>query len=196
METAIQKKRKKEICLAAKDVFLTKGVDQTSMEDIIEAVGMSKGGVYYYYSSTLQILIDICHLGMDARKTSSLSFQDLHSDLSTEELIVELTIEKIFGGADYVKLWAMLLVASAQDERLRAICAEIRAEQREVFLHWLEDFGLEAMRPLANDDFVQLMDAMFVAGLYLDTDDFFKKKSDLFREIIRNYLKKEKGEIE
>lgn len=40
---------------AAKRVFLLKGYDLTSMEEIIEEVKMSKGGVYHYFSGKEEI---------------------------------------------------------------------------------------------------------------------------------------------
>lgn len=40
---SIQERRKAQICQAARDCFLAKGFQATSMEDIVKAVGMSKG---------------------------------------------------------------------------------------------------------------------------------------------------------
>ena len=46
-----EKERKIQICNAAKDVFLKKGFSRSNMEDVIEASGISKGGVYNYYKN-------------------------------------------------------------------------------------------------------------------------------------------------
>ena len=39
--------RRKEIIDAARSLFQSKDYDQTTMQDVIEAVGIAKGTVYY-----------------------------------------------------------------------------------------------------------------------------------------------------
>ncbi len=58
-ETSIRKNRKSEILDAAKKVFIRKGFDATTMEEIISETSLSKGGFYYYYKSTVDILHDL-----------------------------------------------------------------------------------------------------------------------------------------
>ncbi|RSK27367.1 TetR/AcrR family transcriptional regulator [Bacillus sp. HMF5848] len=43
-------------------LFEKKGFSQTSIQDIVEAIGVTKGTFYYYYSSKEELLMDI-HLG-------------------------------------------------------------------------------------------------------------------------------------
>lgn len=50
----------KRIVEAAADLFSTKGYLETSMEDIAETVGFTKGGAYYYFGSKADILYLIC----------------------------------------------------------------------------------------------------------------------------------------
>lgn len=50
------KKRRAEILEAAKRVFLKKGFEPTTMKDVVEESGMSRGGVYQYFSSTEEML--------------------------------------------------------------------------------------------------------------------------------------------
>ncbi|HEX7063923.1 MAG TPA: TetR family transcriptional regulator [Bacillales bacterium] len=45
-------KRKAEILDAAERVFKRKGFEPTTMQDVVEESGMSRGGVYQYYTST------------------------------------------------------------------------------------------------------------------------------------------------
>ncbi|MDU6784451.1 MAG: TetR/AcrR family transcriptional regulator, partial [Peptoniphilus harei] len=47
----VGEKRKLEILEAAMKCFLEKGFQNTTMEDVIEKVSLSKGGVYYHYGS-------------------------------------------------------------------------------------------------------------------------------------------------
>ncbi len=44
--------RRKQILEAAKRVFVKKGYERATMKDVVEESGMSRGGVYLYFSST------------------------------------------------------------------------------------------------------------------------------------------------
>jgi AcrR family transcriptional regulator len=54
-----REERKSIILDAAKEVFITKGVNATRMQDIIEASKVSRGGVYTYFNNTEDIFIEI-----------------------------------------------------------------------------------------------------------------------------------------
>ncbi|MDO5717323.1 MAG: TetR/AcrR family transcriptional regulator, partial [Tissierellia bacterium] len=82
--------RKRQICIAAKEVFLEKGFHNTTMEDVIAASKMSKGGVYNYYKSTTDMLYDLMLMGMNLRLSVSDDFIHKFQDLSLEDQFVEL----------------------------------------------------------------------------------------------------------
>ncbi|WP_342757423.1 TetR/AcrR family transcriptional regulator [Kineothrix sedimenti] len=48
--------RRKEILLTARKLFVQKGYDQTSINDILKIVDIAKGTFYYYYSSKEEVL--------------------------------------------------------------------------------------------------------------------------------------------
>jgi AcrR family transcriptional regulator len=48
--------RKLEIIRAARGLFLSRGYDQTSMQDVVDALGLAKGTVYYYFPSKEDLL--------------------------------------------------------------------------------------------------------------------------------------------
>jgi AcrR family transcriptional regulator len=50
------KVRKKEILAAAQELFLQKGYEETSVANILEKVGVSKGTFYYYFASKNELL--------------------------------------------------------------------------------------------------------------------------------------------
>lgn len=54
-----KKKRKEEILETALEVFKKKGFEPTTMQDIVDATGMSRGGLYSYFSSTDEIFREI-----------------------------------------------------------------------------------------------------------------------------------------
>ncbi len=51
--------RKQELWDAALDLFAAKGYDSTSINDIIDKVGVTKGAFYYYFKSKEQVLDEI-----------------------------------------------------------------------------------------------------------------------------------------
>lgn len=48
--------RRKEILLTAKQLFVQKGYDQTSVNDILKIIDIAKGTFYYYFSSKEEVL--------------------------------------------------------------------------------------------------------------------------------------------
>jgi AcrR family transcriptional regulator len=59
------KEKLREICRIAARVFYAKGYDGASMEDIAEAVGLSKAGLYHHVGSKDRLLFEIQNYGMD-----------------------------------------------------------------------------------------------------------------------------------
>ena len=67
-EKSVQKK--KYILDTARQVFVEKGYKSVTMKDIVEACGISRGGLYLYFDSTEQILLEI--LQMEAEETDDI----------------------------------------------------------------------------------------------------------------------------
>jgi TetR/AcrR family transcriptional regulator, cholesterol catabolism regulator len=55
----------REICRTAAQVFFEKGYDGASMQDIAEAVGLTKAGLYHHVGSKDRLLFEIMNYGMD-----------------------------------------------------------------------------------------------------------------------------------
>lgn len=62
--------KKKYILDTARKVFVEKGYKSVTMKDIVEACGISRGGLYLYFDSTEQILLEI--LQMEAEETDDI----------------------------------------------------------------------------------------------------------------------------
>jgi AcrR family transcriptional regulator len=59
------KQRLREICRVAARVFYAKSYDGASMQDIAEAVGLTKAGLYHHVGSKDRLLFEIQNYGMD-----------------------------------------------------------------------------------------------------------------------------------
>src|SRR5208337_1681267 len=63
--TADARQKLREICRVAARVFYEKGYDGASMQDIAEAVGLTKAGLYHHVGSKDMLLFEIMNYGMD-----------------------------------------------------------------------------------------------------------------------------------
>lgn len=75
----------REICRIAARVFYEKGYSGASMQDIAEAVGLTKAGLYHHIGSKDRLLFEIMNYGMDILKETVLdkvaSIQDPREQL-------------------------------------------------------------------------------------------------------------------
>ena len=66
--------RRQEILVAARELFIKKGYEQTSVNDILKIVDIAKGTFYYYFASKSEVLdaivLDIVEEG--ARRAESI----------------------------------------------------------------------------------------------------------------------------
>ena len=64
-ETQEAKQKLREICRVAARVFYDKGYDGASMQDIAQAVRLTKAGLYHHVGSKDRLLFEIMNYGMD-----------------------------------------------------------------------------------------------------------------------------------
>lgn len=78
--------RKKELIKIAYDLFITKGYENTSVDEIIAKAGIAKGTYYYHFESKEQMLEEVVNMMIDA--SVERAKQILQSDLKIEEKLV------------------------------------------------------------------------------------------------------------
>jgi AcrR family transcriptional regulator len=64
-KTAQNNERLAEIYRTAAQIILRKGYDATSINDIANALGMTKAGLYHYINGKKELLFDIMNFGLD-----------------------------------------------------------------------------------------------------------------------------------
>lgn len=65
--------RTQEIYLTAAQIFFTKGYNATSLNDIADALQITKAGLYYYVESKQELLYRIINLGLNSVKSEVLN---------------------------------------------------------------------------------------------------------------------------
>lgn len=86
---------KENILLAATGLITKNGIKNTSLADIAKAVDISKGTLYYHYSSKDDLIADIANMHLEIITNAVLNcVQGLDSETSKDQMI-NLILEKI-----------------------------------------------------------------------------------------------------
>lgn len=113
--------RKKEILQKAMVLFTEKGYSAVTMEDLIQATGLSKGGLYYYYKSTEEILYDLMLEGSDYRNHIIATSMTLKQDSCDLDFVAEQMLNKILDDNPYTPVYVELLLAKRYNEKLESL---------------------------------------------------------------------------
>ena len=78
--------KKQSILEGAREVFMEKGYKDVTMKDIVDACGISRGGLYLYYKSTKEIFLDI--LNMEAQETDDVLADSIAREATATDLLM------------------------------------------------------------------------------------------------------------
>lgn len=125
--------RKKLIRQAAMKVFLDKGFRNTVMNDIMEATGLSRGGLYHHYGSTYEILYDIMVEGNKYRE--KIIYDEMNkTSQDFSEVLSEIILEKMLYQSDYVSIYAMFLQELNHDDKLKDLYEKLKKSSSDIIL--------------------------------------------------------------
>ena len=82
--------RKKELVKIAYNKFISKGYENTSVDEIIEEAKIAKGTFYYYFESKEQILEEVVKLML--KKGTTKATEILNSNISIPEKIIGIIL--------------------------------------------------------------------------------------------------------
>ena len=181
--------RKKEIREAAKVCFLNKGFQNTTMEDVITQIGMSRGGVYHHYSSTTEMLKDLMLDGNEYRNTLINEYlaNNKDKDKDKNQQMADILVSKALAETDLMKLYSHLLQAKNYNQDLEVLYQELKN-------HTTKELGLVASQlGIMNDIFSDGFLVNYINGLILGSEVLSARKSfdshkKYIKETILNYI--------
>ena len=140
-ERKTKEERCREIREAARKVFLKKGYRTTTMEDIVAATSLSKGGVYQYYKSTKAVMFDIMQSGNFFRhsRTQEIIKEGLEAQTDIFEIITRVLEAKLFDRVREKKLYLMFLSEMPYDKETEALHRKLEKQSFELALSAFEE---------------------------------------------------------
>ena len=117
-----KEERTHEIIEAAKKVFLKKGFHSTTMEDIVAATSLSKGGVYQYFKSTKAIMFAIMQEGNYFRyRRNEEIFSSAKKIDDPYEIVTQALEAKLFDDVPEKRLYLMFLAEILYDKEYETL---------------------------------------------------------------------------
>ncbi len=125
-------KRKEEIKKVASKVFVEKGFSNTTMEDLVRETGLSKGGFYYYYKNTTDIIYDLMVEGINYRNEIIKKSLDIEKEINIEFLAREMT-KKVIDDTTLAGVYVEFLLAKKRNEKLNEVYKKLEYKTIEAF---------------------------------------------------------------
>lgn len=140
-ERLTAKERKLEIQNISLEVFTIKGYKNTSMHDLVQATGLSAGGLYHHYKSTSEILYDLMIRGCKYREDIiRKKISEIPKPLGIE-VLAELIVDKALSSNIFVPIYVMFLQSMQEDETLQQLYKKIQDSNIQDFEQMLEGNG-------------------------------------------------------
>lgn len=180
--------RKKLIREAAKKVFLEKGFRNTVMEDIMQATGLSRGGLYHHYASTVDMLYGLMKDGIEYRAEKIKEFMKNENLESLDnEALAHILVDKMLDSNELMSLYVMYLLAAKHNKKLQAMFPKLVQETMTTNGDTLK--GKENTFEAFKSKFIIFfMNTIMVGCEELGARENFKANRELFVEFVKIYL--------
>ena len=188
----VGEKRKLEILEAAKKCFLEKGFQNTTMEDVIEKVSLSKGGVYYHYGSTYEMIYDFMKLGIKYRGEKNKTIDT--SKLTTLDAITEMMMERIYDENEFKSIYAIFLKLQNEDKRLCEMFENLKETNTEILSSAFDPN--DKLSSIFEDEFlVTFVNTLILGYESLNQKEIFIENRETIKKMLEEYLKNKFPEL-
>lgn len=181
-----KEKRREQIKGIALKLFIDNGYSKTTMDEIVQAVGISKGGMYHHFSNKEEIFLELLKDGNEYRKNLVVEYMRENSQ-SRNEKIVEMLLDKILDKNQYKDLYTVFLMEIQSNEKFKRLFKKIYDESIEDFIEFCKKEGLEEYVSISNYEFTLLMNSLYI-GLYLFDDFEMSKLKEMLKTMFEAYL--------
>ena len=182
----VGEKRKLEILEAAKKCFLEKGFQNTTMEDVIEKVSLSKGGVYYHYGSTYEMIYDFMKSGIKYRGEKNKTIDT--SKLTTLDAITEMMMERIYDENEFKSIYAIFLKLQNEDKRLCEMFENLKETNTEILLSAFPPD--DKLSSIFEDEFlVTFVNTLILGYESLNQKEIFIENKKTIKKMLEDYLR-------
>lgn len=182
----VGEKRKLEILEAAKKCFLEKGFQNTTMEDVIEKVSLSKGGVYYHYGSTYEMIYDFMKLGIKYRGEKNKTIDT--SKLTTLDAITEMMMERIYDENEFKSIYAIFLKLQNEDKRLCEMFGNLKETNTEILSSAFDPN--DKLSSIFEDEFlVTFVNTLILGYESLNQKEIFIENKKTIKKMLEGYLR-------
>ena len=106
---AKQAEKRQQIIEAATQVIVQKGIDKTSLTDIAQAAGISKGSLYYYYATKNDLIFDITEAHINQISDNLFDIIENRRDNAEWKDILNILFERIMAAETRGRLHLYLL---------------------------------------------------------------------------------------
>ena len=179
--------RKQEIQAAALVLFREKGFAATTMENIVQQVSLSKGGVYRIYPSTAAVLEDLMLEGMRLRNAYyAQRVRSLPAGGLTREALVEMIVDSLLLYPEFSEVYVEFLWEKRRNPDLQALYERICRTTLEETKALIFSCGAELLLPEGTlERLTELMNAgvlsLQVLGL---RDTFLDSREKIIRAVL------------
>lgn len=190
--------RKKEIKEAAAGLFVEKGFLKTTMEDIVERISLSKGGLYRLYPSSSAILSDIIIDGMRVR--NAFYVERVEQELSqgrpfTLETMTTMICDSLLLKPDISTLYVEFLIAKKRIPELENLYKEICKISSEETMELIKNHELDKFIPEIHglfDLLTELMNTAILGLCILNLKKTFEENKQFISSFMADLLSKVK----
>ena len=137
MDKSRKKERKKQILNAALLVLVEKGYENSRIDDIVVNSGLSKGAIYWYYTSKKEVYLDLINFWVE--KYSALInhiVQDNHHPNQQIKDLFEYLADQIDKDPEPFQVLSEFWSMSRKDEDFKLILNDYSQFQQEELRHF------------------------------------------------------------
>lgn len=181
--------RKREILAAAAKLITEKGYSHVTMEDVVEATGLSKGGLYHYYKSVDDILYDLMVEGIRYRNDIIKGAMATNDGPIDPKFVAESIVDKMLDDNPYMPVYVQFLLAKRRNGKLEKLFLKLKEQTLEELNTFLFIEGGVQMNEDMLDLLTDFINTVILGSELLDARENFKKHRQLLLAAAQNILK-------